>query len=146
MKTALLAASLAVSLALPAAAQEAVPMGQVINLSLVEALVAVEHADLSGIFGFVPEEAAGFALADFLMRDHKSLKRFIQKCEKDYKQAHGTSLWDKQVLLHLVTINASGAAPMGVKRIPAKLMDRVNTLSLVDGLPLEVVVQRRGGK
>ena len=130
----------------PQAAAPAVlaPQGQVIGLSLLEALVAIEHTDLAGIFGFVPEQASSFAMADFLLRDQKSLKLFIKKCEKDYKKAKGISIWDKQVLLHLVTIDASGAEVMGMKKIPAGWMDRINTLSLVEGLPLEIVVQRRG--
>ena len=122
------------------------PQGQVIGLSLLEALVAIEHTDLAGIFGFVPEQASSFAMADFLMRDHKSLKLFVKKCEKDSKKANAISIWEKQVLLHLVTIDASGAEAMGMKKIPAGWMDRVNTLSLAEGLPLEIVVQRRAQK
>ena len=122
------------------------PQGQVIGLSLLEALVAIEHTDLAGIFGFVPEQASSFAMADFLMRDQKSLKLFIKKCEKDSKKANAISIWEKQVLLHLVTIDASGAEAMGMKKIPAGSMDQINTLSLVEGLPLEIVVQRRAQK
>jgi len=162
MKSALLTASLAAALgAMPAAGQQdpagqarapqaparaPAPQGQVIGLTLLEDLVAIGHTDLAGIFGFVPEQASAFAMADFLMRDHKSLKRFVKKCEGDFKKAHGVSLWDKQVLLHLVTINASGADAMGMRKVPAPWMDRINTLCLVEGLPLEIVVQRRGSK
>jgi hypothetical protein len=127
--------------ALPSPAQQ--PQ-QIVNLSLVEALSAVEKPELAGIFGFVPEANAPFALADFLMRDRSSLKRFIKKCREDYKVAQGVNAWDKQVLLFLVGLN--GSAPMmGLKPMPESWMDRVNDLALAPGLPLQIIVQRRSG-
>jgi hypothetical protein len=132
--------------ALPAAPSVAGIQPQIIDLSLVEALVAIKHTELAGIFGFVPEPVSALAFADYLMRDLKSLKCFIKKVEKDKKLAEGISIWDKQVLLHLVTIDATGDVMMGVRKVSKELMEKVNTLGLAQDYPLEMIVQRRAGK
>lgn len=116
---------------------------QVIDLSLVEALVAVKRTELAGIFGFVPEAVSSLAFADYLMRQPKAMKLYLKKVEKDKKLAQGISVWDKQVLLHLVTIDAQGSA-IGVQKIDKERMDRISALSLSLELPLETIVQRRG--
>jgi hypothetical protein len=129
------------------AAQPKVPVApQIINFSLLEALVAVNASNLAGVFGFIPEDHASMAMADYLVHDQKALKLFIKKCEKDLKVAKGINEWDKQVCAYIVGINASGTLPPEVKPIPPKLMSHVNELLLVDALPLQVVVQRRAGR
>ncbi|HAH08019.1 MAG TPA: hypothetical protein DCM05_16085 [Elusimicrobia bacterium] len=152
MTNTLLAAAL-LALVPPASAQTALPPSlsvpgiqpQVIDLSLVEALVAVKRTELAGIFGFVPEAVSSLAFADYLMRQPKALKLFVKKVEKDKKVARGISVWDRQVLLHLVSIDASGGA-LGVKKIEKKMMDRISVLSLSEELLLETIVQRRDGR
>ncbi|MEK7656408.1 MAG: hypothetical protein AAB412_01500 [Elusimicrobiota bacterium] len=114
-----------------------------ISLSLVEALVAIDKTDLSAVFSFVPEQNAPMALATYLMGDHGALKRFLKKCRKDYDAAQGINEWDKQVLLYLVGLDASGLASSGMKKVPEGLMKKVSETSLLPGVPLEVVVQKR---
>ena len=115
----------------------------IISLSLVEALVAIDKTGLSAVFSFVPEQNAPMALATYLMGDHGALKRFLKKCRNDYGAAQGINEWDKQVLLYLVGLDASGLSAAGMKKVPEKLMTKVAETSLLPGLPLEVVVQKR---
>src|SRR5205807_2646903 len=71
---------LAVSLlATPAKAQ------QVLNLSCVEALVAVGESRLAGVFAFVAEKDETSAFADLLVHDKGALKKFMAKADKDFK-------------------------------------------------------------
>ncbi|MFA6092335.1 MAG: hypothetical protein WCU88_11255 [Elusimicrobiota bacterium] len=115
---------------------------QVINLSLMEALVAVERADMVGVFTFVPEENSALAMADMLMREHKSMKLFFRKLGKDKKVAGGISEWDKQVLLYMVGLDAN-AASLGVEPLSGKLQKQVYEFSLMPAYPLQVIVEKR---
>jgi len=110
----------------------------------VEALVAVEAQDHSGIFSFILEEHAPIAMADYLARNPKRLKKFLKKNERDFKKTQGISEWDKKVFLYLVGINAQNQ--YGKKRISEKVMVRVNEISLLPALPLNIMAQRRGLK
>ena len=142
-------AALLLAVSVPSSAQEGavVPVqSQIINLSLVEALIAVKATDLAGVFGFIPEEQSSMAMADYLMHDHKALKLFVKKAEKDLSVAEGVNEWDKRVLLFLVGIDASGVLPPGIERVPKRWMERINSLSLAQSLPLQVIVQRREEK
>lgn len=87
-------------------AQQMVP-GQLINLSCMEALVAVGRRELAGIFYFVPEKDAPQAFADFLMHDKKALKLFVAKVAKDKKAAGGIAAWDRETLTYALTLYAS---------------------------------------
>lgn len=135
--------ALAVSVPGSAAQAPASPQTYIISLSLVEALVAIKGTDLSAVFSFVPEQNAPIALATYLMNNQGALKRFLGKCEKDYEAAQGINDWDKQVLLYLVGLDGSGAAGSGMKKVPERLMKKVSEMSLLPGLPLEIVVQKR---
>jgi hypothetical protein len=115
---------------------------QVINLSLMEALIAVERADMVGVFSFVPEENSALAMADMLIRERKSMKLFLRKVGKDQKIAGGVSEWDKQVLLYLVGLDADAPA-LGIEPLPAKLQKQVHEFSLVPAYPLQVIVEKR---
>jgi len=143
------AAVLTAALVLPAAAQApnvpapAQPPQQIINLSLMEALITVERVDMAGVFSFVPEVNTPLAFADYLLRSLGSLKRFIKKCRKDYKVAQGISEWDKQVLLYIVGLNPSSVA-LGFEQVPEGRMKEVGELCMLPGIPLQVIVQRRG--
>lgn len=138
--------SLMVSAAAPAAAQREIPSPPtIIDLNLMEALVAIERIDLVGIFTFVPPGRAPLAMADFLLRNRKALKMFVKKAERDLKQVQGINEWDKKVFLFLVGMT-SGRLLSGIKAVPRRWMDRINTLSLAQPLPLSVMLQRRSGK
>lgn len=113
-----------------------------INLNLIEALVSIKEESLAGLFSYIPEADAAPAFADYLYRNSGALKLFLKKGEKDLKAAGGINEWDKQVYLYLVTINANGPAS-GAAVLPAKLLDRVSTLSLAPGLPLSEFTMRR---
>lgn len=141
-----LAAGLLAAMAAGAAAQPPVPgtaQGGVVNLSLVEALVAVDAQDLAGVFSFIPEDQAPMALADYLMHDRKALKRFVRKGEADLKRSQGINEWDKKVLLYLVGMDSQALLPLGIERIPPSWRARVNALSLAPALPLNIIVQQR---
>lgn len=115
----------------------------IINMSLMDALVAIKHPELAGVFSFVPDSQATMAMADFLMRDHDSLKRFLKMAEADMKKLKIINGWDKEVCLHIVAASANENLPPGAKRLSKRLSDRVSILSLAPGMPLEVVMQRR---
>lgn len=136
-------AALAGSLSAQGEGQQLPVQTQIINLSLLEALVAIQATDLAGVFGFIPEDQSAMAMADYLMHNHRALKKFVKKGERDFKEVQGVNDWDKQVLLYLIGINNSVSLPVGVERIPAGLMRRINELGLAPGLPLQIMVQKR---
>ena len=143
-KTTLLVAGL-LGLAVQAGAQSPqVPtQQQIINLSLIEALVAIDATKLSGVFAFVPREQSSMAMADYLMHDRKALKKFVKKGERDFKQVQGINEWDREVYLYLVGINSGRFLPAGVERVPKKWLKRIHRMSLARPLPLQVIAQRR---
>ncbi len=137
--------ALMVSAAAPAGAQREIPSPpSIIDLNLMEALVVIGRTDLIGIFTFVPSRRAPLAMADFLLRNRKALKKFVKKSERDLKQVQGINEWDRKVFLFLVGISA-GRLPSGIKALPRGWIDRINTLSLAQPLPLSIMVQRRAG-
>ncbi len=148
MTRALAAFLLAASAAVPAAAQyaggQAPAAPNIIDMSVVEALVAIQRPELAGIFTYVPESQLSVAMADFLLRDGPSLKRFIKKGEKDLKQTKAVNQWDKEVYLHLVAAGSGGMSIPGVEPLKKNLVDRVSRLSLSQGIPLQLLVQQRG--
>lgn len=115
----------------------------IINMSLMDALVAIKHPELAGVFSFVPDSQAPMAMADFLMRDHASLKRYLKMVEADRKKLQIITAWDKEVCLHIVAAASNQNLPPGTERLSKRLTDRVSSLSLAPGMPLEVVMQRR---
>jgi hypothetical protein len=83
------------------------------------------------------------AMADFLMRDHDSLKRFLKALELDLKKLKIVNGWDKEVCLHIVAATANHTVPPGAKPLKKGLYDRVTSLSLAQGVPLQIILQRR---
>jgi hypothetical protein len=146
MRLAPLAASVVLSalLARPAScAQGQIPSSpQVINLSLMDTLVAIDAGDMAGVFSFIPEDRTSMAMADYLAHNHRALKKFIKKGERDVKEVQGIDEWDRQVVLYLVGITSSGGLP-GAKPIPAGWVSRINELALVPAVPLQVIVEKR---
>lgn len=134
----------------PVAAQPrraAVPsVSQIINFSLMEALVAVKAEDLAGVFAFIPENKSSMAMADYLMHNHRAMKRFAKKVTEDLEETQGINEWDKEVLLYVVGMNNSPGLPAGVKRLSKRLNRKVSRLSLAPSIPLSVMVQRRASK
>ena len=115
----------------------------IINMSLMEALVAIEHPELAGVFAYVPDAQTAVATADFLMRDHGSLKRFLKKVEADHRKLKVVNGWDKEVCLHIVAATANHTVPPGAEPLSKRLFDRVSSLSLAQAVPLQVILQRR---
>lgn len=127
------------------AAGSAVPAAaQVINLSCVEALVAVGHPELAGVFSFVPEIDNATAFADLLARDAAAQKKFIAKVEKDLKKARGITVWDHDVLRAMVTLYGSPLGETLHKPAP-KVITRMAELVASPTITLEEMTARRKG-
>jgi hypothetical protein len=125
------------------AAREAAqaPTGMV-SLSLVEALSAIKQPNLVGVFAFVAEKNAPFALADLLARDKTSMKRYLDKLDDDFKAANGLTEWDHEVCASL--INLYGSPMAGTFGVPEpKRMKQINDCMLAPALPLESIVAKR---
>jgi hypothetical protein len=113
-----------------------------VSLSLIEALAAIRQPQLAGIFSFVAEADAPFAFADFLARDKKAMKAYLNKLGDDRKAADGLTDWDHEVCASLVNLYGSPlAATFGVPE--PKRMSQINECVLSPILPLEAIVARR---
>lgn len=126
----------------PVALASVPQQAQIINLNLMNALVAVEAQGLAGLFGFIPEASAAPAFADYLVHNPAALKRFLKKGEQDVKEVGGVNEWDQQVCLYMITIASSGILPPENK-LPEKLFKRISALSLAPALPLAEITARR---
>lgn len=156
IKTALVAVALLSGLAASAAKPEAAATGPAANtaksgamssggmvsLSLVEALAAVRAPQLSGVFSFIAEGDAPFAFADYLARDKKALKLYLEKLDEDRAVAKGLTGWDHAVCASLVNLYASPLANT-FGRPDEKRMSMINQCVLVPVVPLEEIVARR---
>jgi len=145
--------ALLLALALPAAAAAPKPAptpvesamadaAGMINLSLVDALTAIEHPQLAGVFSFIPEKYSTFAFADLMARDKKSLKRYLGKIKSDLKSAKGLTGWDHEVCATLVNLYSS---PLGasLEKPAAKPMSMINECVLAPTVPLSDVIAGR---
>ena len=146
IRSALVAAAVALAAPAFAGTAEAPALasssGGMVSLSLVEALAAVKQPQLAGIFSFVSEKDAPFALADYLARDKKSMKRYLEKLDDDRKAANGLTGWDHEVCVSLVNLYASPiAATFG--RPDEKRMSKINQCVLAPVVSLEEIVARR---
>lgn len=125
------------------AAQEAAqaPTGMV-SLSLIEALTAIKQPQLVGVFAFVAEKNAPFALADLLARDKTAMKRYLDKLDDDFKAASGLTEWDHEVCASLINLYGSPMAnTFGVPE--PKRMKQINDCMLAPAIPLESIVAKR---
>jgi len=114
---------------------------QVINLSLLEALVAVDAATWRGSSASSPRNATSMAMADYLAHNHKALKKFLKKVERDLKEVQGINDWDRQVILFLVGINGGDILP-GSSR--SQRVDEPDPeAGAGEYFPLQVIVQKR---
>lgn len=145
-------APLILVLALPAAAASVetavrVPTPDVssvgmVNLSLIDALTAVDEPRLTGIFAFIPEKNSTFAFADLLARDKKALKRYLAKLRADQKSAGGLTGWDHEVCATLVTLYSSPLSG-SLDKPNDKRMSRINECVLSTTVALAEIVARR---
>ena len=138
---------------LRADASAAAPQGRLpetramLGSSVLDALIAAGRSELSGVFAFVPAEAAPMAMADLLMHDPKALKGFVKKGERDRKKYGGIDGWDKQVYLYLVGLSRQLVLPAGMKKPSERWMGRINELALAPPLRYdEMRAADRGGK
>jgi hypothetical protein len=132
----------------PAAARAAKPAAAVpeatgmISFSLVEALASIHQPQLAGIFSFVEEKNAPFAFADFIARDKKSMKLYLNKLDADVEAAGGLTEWDHEVCASLINLYGSPmAATFGVP--DAKRMKQINDAMLSRIISLEEIVAKR---
>ena len=150
IRTALAAAALALAspapAGTPAAARTAGDVNAtatgMISFSLVEALAALHQPQLAGIFSFVSEKNAPFAFADFLARDKKSMKLYLDKLGDDFKAASGLTEWDHQVCASLINLYGSPMAGT-FGRPDEKRMKQINDCMLAPTVALEAIVARR---
>jgi hypothetical protein len=124
-----------------AAAPAAEPTGM-ISFSLVEALAAIHQPQLAGIFSFVAEKNAPFAFADFLARDKKAMKLYLNKLGDDIKAAEGLTEWDHEVCASLINLYSSPLPP-GFERADEKRMKQINDCMLARTASLEEIVAKR---
>ncbi|MDX6770128.1 MAG: hypothetical protein SF051_11400 [Elusimicrobiota bacterium] len=129
-----------------APAPKAVPAASagpaVVNLSLIEAVAAIEMPQITGLFAFIAEQDASFAFADLIARDPKAMKKYLKKLESDKKVANGLTAWDHEVCASLVNLYASSlGATMG--RPNEKTMGVINECVLATVVPLSEIVSRR---
>lgn len=116
--------------------------GGMVSLSLVEALSAVRAPQLAGLFSFIASDDAPFAFADYLARDKKALKLYVEKLDDDRKVANGLTAWDHSVCASLVNLYASPlAATFG--KPDEKRLSKINQCVLTPVVPLEEIVARR---
>jgi hypothetical protein len=129
-------------LALPAAMPRAQQSTQVLNLSVIEALAAVDHADLAGVFGFIAERDNAAAFADFLLRDGKAQKKYLAKLEKDLKVGGGLTEWDHAVLQGMVSVYGSPMANL-LKKPSAKTILHMAQMASAPVITLEQLSVKR---
>lgn len=138
------AALLSLSLLLPTGAWSQAPAGaQMLNLSCVEALAAIDEPRLAGVFSFIPEKDTPQAFADLVMHDRKALKRYVKKLEKDMK-AGGVTTWDHESVTFALQILSSPLAdtlekPSGSEREALDMAARAPVLTLE-----QMTAKRRG--
>ncbi len=156
IKTILAAAVLALPVAASAAPAAGAPTGPaastaksapmnsggMVSLSLVEALSAVRAPELAGIFSFIAEGDSPFAFADYLAREKKAMKLYLEKLDDDKKAANGLTTWDHAVCASLVNLYASALANT-FGRPDEKRMSKINQCVLSPVVPLEEIVARR---
>jgi len=124
------------------AAAETPRSGQLLNLSCMEALVAIDEANLAGVFSFVPEKDGSAAFADLVVHNPKAMKKYLAKVEGDLKAVGGISVWDREALAFALSIYAS---PLGgtLEKPSAKAMARLAELAQAPGLTLGEMTARR---
>lgn len=114
----------------------------VLNLNCVEALVAVGHASLAGVFSFVSEKDSNAAFADLVAHDGKALKKYAAKLDKDFKAAHGVTVWDHDTVLIVLGL-FTGPVADALEKPSKSLMSRMTELSMAPTMTLEQITAQR---
>ena len=140
--TRILLLSAALWLSPGAYAQQASRDAQMLNLSCVEALVAIGQASLAGVFSFIPEKDAPAAFADLLVHDRKALKKFLAKLRKDRKDAGGITTWDHEAVAFAVSIYGSPLAET-LDKPGASVLAELDELARLKTLSLQDMTARR---
>ena len=112
------------------------------NLSCIEALAAIGQPSLAGVFSFIFEKDSSAAFADLTVHDSKALKRYVEKVGQDFKAAGGVTTWDHEALMSVLALYA-GPLAATLEKPSAKVLTRINELSLAPKLSLEQVAARR---
>lgn len=115
---------------------------QMINLSCMEALVAIDQADLAGVFSFIQEKDGPAAFADLVVHDKYALKKFLGKVEKDYKLVAGVSSWDHDVIQFALSIYMSPLAET-LHNPGKKVIARMGELLAAPARTLQEIATRR---
>ena len=131
----------------PAPAQPpAAPPQALIDLSLVQALVAVDAQDLTGVFGYMPEAAVAPAFADYLNRNVAAFKRFQKMARADIKETGGINAWDRTVFLYLMQLDEAPVLPPGLRRLSKKEEFEVSGFILARPLTFSEMAAARGAR
>ncbi|OGR90821.1 MAG: hypothetical protein A2V88_08390 [Elusimicrobia bacterium RBG_16_66_12] len=113
-----------------------------VNLSLVDALAAIEEPQLAGVFSFIPEKHSTFAFADLMARDKKALRRYLEKLKADLKAADGLTGWDHEVCATLVNLYASPLSG-AFEKPDDKRLKKINECVLAPAVQLSEIVAKR---
>ncbi|MFA6003251.1 MAG: hypothetical protein WC881_04210 [Elusimicrobiota bacterium] len=114
----------------------------VLNLNCVEALVAVEHTALAGVFSFVSEKDSNAAFADLVAHDGKALKKYVAKLEKDVKASAGITAWDHDTVLLALGL-FTGPVADTLEKPGKSLMEKLTQLSMKPTMTLEQITAQR---
>ena len=114
---------------------------QMLNLSCVEALVAIGQPQLAGVFSFVPGKDGPAALADLLVHERKAFKKYTAKLKRDKKEAGGISTWDHDTVVFALQIYASPIADTIDK--PGSLRGDLEELARAPSMPLQELSARK---
>lgn len=137
-----LVAAMILGMASALPAQEPPSGGGVFNLSCMEALAAVQANWLSGVFTFVPEKDSALAFADMVVRNKAIRRKYVAKLMKDHAVARGITVWDHEVVMHILSIYSSPLAQLLEKPDPTTF-DRLNMLGLAPTMTLAEMNARR---
>lgn len=85
-----------------AARPRAIPQPGMIDRSLIEDVNAIDEPNLVAVFAYVPLTNQPAALAELLTRDHRGLKRYADKLNRDMQASGGVTDWDHEVCAVLV--------------------------------------------
>jgi len=142
MISVILAAALSATAVRAAAPALDASSGGVLNLNCIEALASIGEPKLAGVFSFIAEKDSPAAFADLVAHDGKALKKYVVKVEQDFKASGGVTEWDHEVLMFVLSLY-SGPLGQTLEKPAAKVLPRLNELSLAPKLTLEQVTARR---
>lgn len=114
-----------------------------LNLSCVEALVAIGHSELAGVFSFISEKDTPAAFADLIVHDKKARKKYTAKLERDFKAAQALTQWDHDALVMILSIYGSPLAET-LQKPGTRQMGRLAELGQAPTTTLDQMTAKRG--